>query len=119
MRHVWGAVQAHWCYPIERCLKAVRKKCRNKAKIEASIAEASILEEVTNFTQLYYTENLPSVHNPLPRYNVDENESNLSLFQGQLGRSSGSTNKRLENEEWRMIMLYVFHNLPEVKSFIE
>jgi len=114
-----GPVQARWCYPIERCLKAVRKKCRNKAKIEASIAEASILEEVTNFTQLYYTENLPSVHNPLPRYNVDENESNLSLFQGQLGRSSGSTNKRLENEEWRMIMLYVFHNLPEVKSFIE
>ena len=114
-----GAVQARWCYPIERCLKTVRTKCRNKAKIEASIAEASILEEVTNFTQLYYMENLPSVHNPLPRYNVDENESNLSLFQGQLGRSSGSTNKRLENEEWRMIMLYVFHNLPEVKSFIE
>jgi hypothetical protein len=56
MRHVWGgAVQAHWCYPIERCLKAVYKKYRNKAKIEASIAEASILEEVTNFTQLYYT----------------------------------------------------------------
>ena len=114
-----GPVQAWWCYPIERCLKTVRTKCRNKAKIEASIAEASILEEVTNFTQLYYTENLPSVHNPLPRYNVDKNESNLSLFQGQLDRSSGSTNKRLENEEWRMIMLYVFHNLPEVKSFIE
>jgi len=54
-------VQARWCYPIERCLKAVRKKCRNKAKIEASIVEASILEEVTNFTQLYYMENLPSV----------------------------------------------------------
>jgi hypothetical protein len=96
-----------------------QKKCRNKAKIEASIAEASIVEEVTNFTQLYYTKNLPSVHNPLPRYNVDENESNLSLFQGQLGRSSGSTNKRLDIEEWRRIMIYVFHNLPEVKPFIE
>jgi hypothetical protein len=112
-------MQGRWCYPIERCLKAVRKKCRNKTKIEASIAEASILEEVTNFTQLYYTENLPSVQNPLPRYNVDENESNLSLFQGQLGKSSGSTNKRLDNEEWRTIMLYVFHSLPEMKPFIE
>ena len=97
-----GPVQGRWCYPIERCLKAVRKKCRNKAKIEASI-----LEEVTNFTQLYYTTNLPSVHNPLPRYNADENESNLSLFQGQLRSTSGSTNKRLDNEEWRSIMLYV------------
>jgi hypothetical protein len=113
------AVQACWCYPIKRCLKVVRKKCRNKAKIEASIVEASIVEEVTNFTQIYYMENLPSVHNPLPLYNVDKNESNLILFQGQLGRSSGSTNKRLDNEEWRRIMIYVFHNLPEVKLFIE
>jgi hypothetical protein len=112
-------VQARWCYPIERCPKAVRKKYRNKAKIEASIAEASILEEVTNFTQLYYTQNLPSVHNPLPRYNADENESNLSLFRGQLGSASGSTNKSLENEEWRNIMLYVLQNLPEAKPFIE
>jgi hypothetical protein len=45
-----GPVQGRWCYPIERCLKVVRKKCRNKAKIEDSIVEASILEEVTNFT---------------------------------------------------------------------
>jgi len=22
-----GPVQAHWCYPIERCLKLLRKKC--------------------------------------------------------------------------------------------
>jgi hypothetical protein len=117
MRHVWGGpVQARWCYPIERC---VSKKCRNKAKIKASIAEASILEEVTNFTQLYYTQHLPSVHNPLPRYNIDENESNLILFQGQLGRSSGSTNNSLENKEWRRIMLYVLQNLPEAKPFIE
>jgi hypothetical protein len=43
-------VQAHGCYPIERCLKVLRKKCRNKGKIEASMAEAYILEEVSNFT---------------------------------------------------------------------
>jgi hypothetical protein len=43
-------VQGRWCYPIERCLKTIRKKCRNKCKIEASIAEAYILEEVSNFT---------------------------------------------------------------------
>jgi hypothetical protein len=37
-----GPIQARWCYPIERCLKTLRKKCTNKARIEASIAEASI-----------------------------------------------------------------------------
>jgi hypothetical protein len=57
-------VQGHWCYPIERCLKTIRKKCRNKCKIEASIAEAYILEEVSNFTTTYYSDKLSSVHNP-------------------------------------------------------
>jgi hypothetical protein len=81
MRHeVGGAMLGHWCYPIERCLKTLRKKYRNKGKIEASIVEAYILEEVSNFIEKYYAENLPSVHNPLPRYNAGENESNLSLF---------------------------------------
>ena len=35
-------------------------KCKNKCKIEASIAEAYILEEVSNFTTKYYGEKLPS-----------------------------------------------------------
>jgi hypothetical protein len=82
MRHEWGAMQARWCYLIEICLKTLRKKYRNKGKIEASIAEAYILEEVSNFIEKYYADNLPSVHNPPPHYNAGENESNLSLFRG-------------------------------------
>jgi hypothetical protein len=38
------------------------------------------MEEVSNFTTTYYGDNLPSVHNPPPRYNAGENESTLSLF---------------------------------------
>jgi hypothetical protein len=74
---------------------------------------------VANFTTLYYKPKLPSNHNPLPRYNVGENEWTLSLFQGQLGSASGSTNKILGNEEWRSVMLYVLTNLPEVQPFVE
>jgi hypothetical protein len=81
-----GPVQARWCYPIERCLKLLRKKCKNKAKIEASMAEAFVSEEVSTFTQAYYTEKLPSVHNPISRYNVEENSSTLILFKGDLGK---------------------------------
>ena len=109
-------MQNCWCYPIERCLKTLHKKCRNKARIEASIAEAYILEEVSNFTEKYYTKKLPNVHNPPPRYNAGENESKLSLFQGQL--RSVRTTKQLKNEEWRSIMLYVLTNLVEVQPFI-
>ena len=114
-----GPVQARWCYPIERCLKVLRKKCRNKARIEASMAEAFILEEVSNFTTSYYKDSLPSVHNPIPRYNTDERSSNLSLFKGQLGRASASSTKTLRNDEWRTIMLYVLLNLDEVNPYVQ
>ena len=90
-----------WCYSIERCQKVLRTKCKNKCKIEASIAEAYILEEVSNFTSKYYTENLPSVHNPPSRYNAGEADSNLSLFKGQLRSASVASIKTLNFEEWR------------------
>jgi hypothetical protein len=114
-----GPIQARWCYPIKRCLKTLRKKCTNKARIEAPIGEASIREDVSNFTTSYYKQSLPSKHNPPPRYNVGIVESSLSLFKGQLGSASGSTPKRLDLEEWRRIMLYVFTNLVEVQPFIK
>jgi hypothetical protein len=113
-----GPVQFTWCYPIERILKTLRKKCKNKGKIEASIASAVSMQEVSNFTILYYSENLPSVHNPLLRYNADENDSSLSLFRGQLGKAGASTNKLLTNVEWRKIMLYLLTNLEEVDPYI-
>jgi hypothetical protein len=113
-----GAVQACWCYPIERCLMTLRKKCRNKGKIETSIAEAYIMEVVSNFTEKYYAENLPSVHNPPPCYNASENESYLSLLRGQLGSASASTTKTLTHEEWRCIVLYMLNNVDEVALYI-
>ena len=75
-----GPAQDRWCYSIERCQKVLRTKCKNKCKIEASIVEAYILEKMSNFTSKYYADNLPSMHNPPPRYNAGENDSNLSLF---------------------------------------
>ena len=78
------------------------------------MVEAFIQEEVSTFTQAYYTKKLPSVHNPTPHYNADENSSNLSLFQGDLGRGSTGTNKKLTHDEWRTIMIYLLLNLDEV-----
>jgi hypothetical protein len=108
-----GPVQARWCYPIERCLKILQKKCRNKAKIEASVAEAARVEEVLNFIKAYYTENLPNM-NALPRYNEDENLLTLSLFKGQLGRGSAGTPKTLQPPEFCTITLYLLMNLDEM-----
>ena len=58
------------------------------------------------------------MHNLPPHYNAGENESNLSLFQGQLGSASASTTKHLSIEEWHNIMLYVLTNLVEVQMYV-
>ena len=113
-----GPMQGRWCYSIERCPKVLWTKCKNKCKIEASIVEAYILEDVSNFTTKYYANNLPSMHNPPPRYNAGEDESILSIFRGQLGSVSGATHKTLKHEEWRTIMLYVLTNLSEVEPYL-
>ena len=76
------------------------------------------MEEVSNFTEKYYTENLPSMHNLTPHYNAGKNLSNLSLFQGQLESASATTTKHLSIEEWRSIMLYVLTNLVEVQPYV-
>ena len=82
------------------------------------MVEAYILEEVSNFTTKYYANNLPSVHNPPPHYNVGEDESSLSIFRGQLRSASGATHKTLKHEEWRTIMLYVLTNLSEMEPYM-
>ena len=102
-----GPVQGRWCYSIERQQKILQTKCKNKCKIEASIAEAYILKEVSNYTTKYYVDTLPSVHNPPTHYNEGEIETNLSLFKGQLRSASGATPKALLNEELRTIKMYV------------
>jgi len=106
-----GPVWARWCYTIERCLKTLRKKCKNKAKIEASVAEAFRVEEVSNFTKAYYAENTT------PRYNEEWSLSTLSLFKGQLGRGSTATCKTLQQHEFHTIMMYVLLNLDEVVPY--
>jgi hypothetical protein len=116
---VGGRVHGRWCYPIERCLKTIRKKCTNKCKIEASVVEEYILEEVSNFTTTYYGDKLPIVHNPPPHYNDVKNESNLNNFRGQLESASGSTTNTLRHEEWRHIMLYLLTNLDELTPYME
>ena len=86
------------------------------------MAEAFITEEVANFVIGHYEAKNRHLHNPKPRYNVDEAKkagSNLSLFKGNLAPASGLKPVSLDNEEWRTITLYIFNNLTEVQPYIE
>jgi hypothetical protein len=58
-QHYW------WMYHIERALKDLRVKVRNKARVEGCIIEEFKLKEIAYFTNVYFTEhhkvNAPTV----------------------------------------------------------
>ena len=114
-----GPVQNRWMYGMERQQKNMRLKSRNKYKIEASIAEAVIIEEVANVITMYYPPDVPTMHNPVSRYNTGnlEHQSELSLFKGQLGTSGSHKVFELSPQVWATITLYVLINLREVWDY--
>lgn len=111
-----GPVQFRWQFCIEREFKYIRLKCGNKNKIEACIAEATILQEITNATTAYYADEVPTMHNQVPRYNVDEpkRDPKLLLFKFPGGKAGGAKPHTLSNQEKECIMLYVLMNMGEV-----
>ena len=50
----------------------LREKWKNKRRIEASMAEAFITEEATNFVTAHYEAKNRHLHNLKPQYNADD-----------------------------------------------
>ena len=115
-----GPVQFRWQFCVEREFKYIRKITGNKAKIEACIAEATCLREMAEAATTYWPDDVPTLHNPVSRYNVDEpkNDPKLALFQYPGGKTGKGVKYTLTKEEKDCIMLYVLTNMKEVVDFI-
>jgi len=89
---VEGPVQYRWMYPFERCMLYLKRKVRNKAKVEGSICEAYVLEEISNFALMFVpdsmtrdiiSELLMRMPNPTPnwkKYSADMKEIMFNEF---------------------------------------
>ena len=71
---------------------------------------------MTNATTTYYADDVPTMHNPVSRYNVDEpkHDPKLLLFQCPGGKAGAAKKYTLNKEEKDCIMLDVLMNLKEV-----
>ncbi|XP_042379879.1 uncharacterized protein LOC121972257 [Zingiber officinale] len=89
---VGGPVYYRWMYPFERFLYHLKKKVGNRARVEASIVEAYMIEEVSTFCSSYFEPHIQSRLNRIPR-NDDggavDSSSGLSIFTHP-GRALGS-----------------------------
>ena len=106
---------------LRRCIQKLRKKVRNKARVEAGIVEAFLIEEAANTLSLYFRPHAPSVRNKVPRY-----DDCASSFQGTCdldifkcpGRCMSPRGVReLSNKEYKVAFLYILTNIPEMNAF--
>nr|GEW63825.1 hypothetical protein [Tanacetum cinerariifolium] len=81
---VGAPVQYRWMYPFERYLYHLKKKVKNKARVESSICEAYIMEEISNFYSHYFEPHVLTNSTSVKRNdngsNVNEREDVLSIF---------------------------------------
>jgi hypothetical protein len=68
-----------------RKIQQLKKKVKNKARVEGCIVEAELVEEAANFLTLYFRPHVPSVRNKVPRYDCGastfESSCNIEIFQ--------------------------------------
>ncbi|XP_047342609.1 uncharacterized protein LOC124946061 [Impatiens glandulifera] len=117
---IGGPVQYRWMYPFERFLKNVNQKVKNKARIEASICNAYILEEISTFASYYFESNIQCKQRHPQRNtegSVNNNDASISIF-NYLGRSSGASTKLILNSQETLVAhTYVLLNCPEVDPY--
>ncbi|XP_057248084.1 uncharacterized protein LOC130590131 [Beta vulgaris subsp. vulgaris] len=94
-----GPVQYRWMYPFERFLNHLKRKIGNKARVEGSICNAYLCEEIANFCSNYFQQGVDTKTRDLGRNVTDEvdrmlDENVPELFRVDCGRPS----KQVEND---------------------
>jgi hypothetical protein len=102
-------------------LKKVKGKVRNKARVEASIVEGCLVDEISNFTSLYLPELISSSCNCPQRYAQSgaPSHSTLSLFQVRGWKGGRGVMRFLSIEEYKTSMIYIFTNLTEIDEYVQ
>nr|GEV66541.1 hypothetical protein [Tanacetum cinerariifolium] len=107
---VGSHVQYRWMYPFERYLYHLKKKVKNKARVESLICEAYIMEEISNFYSHYFEPhvltNLTRVRRNDDGGNVNEREDVLSIFKHPARPSGNSKRRYLNDDEYTTAILY-------------
>ena len=108
---------------LRRCIQKLRKKVRNKARVEAGIVEAFLVEEAANTLSLYFRTHAPSVRNKVPRYDdcasSFQGTCDLDIFKCPGRCMSPRRVRELSNKEYKVAFLYILTNMPEMDAFFK
>ncbi|KAK8921612.1 hypothetical protein KSP39_PZI020469 [Platanthera zijinensis] len=120
---VGGPVQYRWMYPFERFLNTLKRKVKNKARVEGSIVEAYLIEETSTFCSHFFAPHVETRSRSTGRNeNVIQVEpcSRLSVF-NCTGRpfSPKDPMRILTPLEKDACTIYILLNCPEISKYVE
>lgn len=119
---IGGSVQYKWMYPFERYMLYLKRKVQNKIKVEGSICETYILEEIPNFASMYFDPSIQTRRTQVPRNNdggegtIDEK---LSSFKHSCRPIGKCCNRFLTYKELGIVETYVIVNCKEVEPYLQ
>lgn len=88
----------------------------NKARVEGSIVEATLIKEVALYCTSYFSEDVKNSHESREENTTIER---LLVFD-KIGRPLGRGKARiLDENEYKAAHNYVLFNSPEIQSFLE
>ena len=104
-------------------MHTLKMKVRNKARVEGSISEAYLLEEISNFSSMYFESEVRTRHTRPPRNDDggddDIHNNRLSIFKYP-GRAFGNNwSRMLDDRELGAAELYILLNCAEIEPYIE
>ena len=99
----------------------LKMKVRNKAKVEGSIAEAYIMEEISNFCSMYFEADIQTRRTQPPR-NDDGGESvcsvRISIFNHPRPSFGCSSTRMLDDRELCATEIYILLNCAELECYV-
>ncbi|XP_074356744.1 uncharacterized protein LOC141696513 [Apium graveolens] len=114
-----GPAYWHWMYLIERLLGKLKQKVGNKARVEGSIAERYVEEEILNICSFYFSSD--TIHNKVRRNDVlfdVQNSENLEVFKYPIQSLGKEGTRYMSDDERELVEEYVLLNSPEVQPYL-
>jgi len=119
-----GPVQFRWMYCFERYMGHLKKKVKNKAKVEGSIVEQYINEEISTFCTYYFDRHIKTKNRAGDRHYDGGNQEDTHEFDGvpdifsQAGRGSGKESEIwLQDKDYHIAHRYILRNCDQLRPF--
>ncbi|KAK1434348.1 hypothetical protein QVD17_00087 [Tagetes erecta] len=122
-----GPVQYRWMYQYERKLGMIKKRIRNKSRVEGSITREHLVNEIATYCSLYFDPTIETRHNREPRNFAPQHpsylsgDSQLSVFVVPSKRLYKNTGKKrpMDDVELKKAHTYILLNCEEVTSYVD